>query len=413
MNTHLPRGRNFLAAHPTLNLAGAGIALVAVCYGLARFGYGYFIPVFRAEFNLSPMTVGFFAAASYTAYCAAILAAIALTPALGGRALSIISGLLAALALTAIATAANAAVLGLAVAATGFCTGLVSPPLAALMAEQVAPKYQNRVQTMVNSGAGIGVVLSVPVAMAASSNWRLAWLVFAALAILSTWWIARSSPQRSPRTGSRKGLGGISQLLPRPLLPTGSIGVLLGAAFFGAAGTAMLTFGRDFMVTTGSHPEAATTTAWVLLGACGLLGAVAGNLVTKFGLRTCWIAGCAAMAAAITLFASFPNTALVAVVSMALFGGAYTTASGFLLLWGTKVYQKTPATGVGLAFLLIALAQAVVTPLLGMLQSGHGPYLPFYLTAAIAAGACAIKPHIPPEPITLLMEIIPNPKVTQ
>ena len=35
-----------------LRLAAAGLSLIAVCYGLARFAYGLFLPVLTEEFGL-------------------------------------------------------------------------------------------------------------------------------------------------------------------------------------------------------------------------------------------------------------------------------------------------------------------------------------------------------------------------
>ena len=53
----------------------AGIAVIAVTYGLARYGYGLYLPEFRAAFALSPTTSGAIAAGGYAGYCAAALLA--------------------------------------------------------------------------------------------------------------------------------------------------------------------------------------------------------------------------------------------------------------------------------------------------------------------------------------------------
>lgn len=39
-------------------MTAAGMALVAVCYGLARFAYDLFVPAFRAEFGLTDTLLG-------------------------------------------------------------------------------------------------------------------------------------------------------------------------------------------------------------------------------------------------------------------------------------------------------------------------------------------------------------------
>ena len=58
-----------------IGLAAVGMALIAVCYGLARFAYGLFVPAIRAEFDLDAATAGTVASGSYGAYCVAIVVA--------------------------------------------------------------------------------------------------------------------------------------------------------------------------------------------------------------------------------------------------------------------------------------------------------------------------------------------------
>ena len=55
----------------TRGLTAAGLAIVAVTYGLARYCFGLFLPEIRQEFALSPETVGLIAGLSYLGYLAA------------------------------------------------------------------------------------------------------------------------------------------------------------------------------------------------------------------------------------------------------------------------------------------------------------------------------------------------------
>ncbi|MCF6734298.1 MFS transporter, partial [Blastococcus sp. KM273129] len=64
-----------------LALVGAGLAVIAVTYGLARYGFGLYLPQFRAAFGFSAGTAGALAAGGYAAYCVAAL----LTPLLVAR----------------------------------------------------------------------------------------------------------------------------------------------------------------------------------------------------------------------------------------------------------------------------------------------------------------------------------------
>ncbi|HET6736824.1 YbfB/YjiJ family MFS transporter [Mycobacterium sp.] len=60
-----------------VRLAAAGLWLIAVCYGLARFAYGLFLPVLTEEFGLDGTVAGAIASSSYIGYCVAIVVATA------------------------------------------------------------------------------------------------------------------------------------------------------------------------------------------------------------------------------------------------------------------------------------------------------------------------------------------------
>src|SRR3712207_5527188 len=53
----------------------AGTSLVAVTYGLVRFGYGLQLTQLSAEFSLTPSASGLIASGSFAAYCVAALVA--------------------------------------------------------------------------------------------------------------------------------------------------------------------------------------------------------------------------------------------------------------------------------------------------------------------------------------------------
>ncbi|MCF6746673.1 MFS transporter, partial [Blastococcus sp. KM273128] len=56
-------------------LVGAALAVIAVTYGLARYGFGLYLPQFRAEFGFSAGAAGALAAGGYAAYCITALLA--------------------------------------------------------------------------------------------------------------------------------------------------------------------------------------------------------------------------------------------------------------------------------------------------------------------------------------------------
>lgn len=90
-----PPAPAMLSGTQTVGLAAAGLALIAVCYGLARFAYGLFIPAFREAFALDAATAGAIASGSYVAYCVGVVVATPLTPRFGSKVMSVVAGVLA------------------------------------------------------------------------------------------------------------------------------------------------------------------------------------------------------------------------------------------------------------------------------------------------------------------------------
>lgn len=387
------------AAVPAVRLAAAGISLIAACYGLARFAYGLFVPVLSAEFGLSAAAAGAIASASYAGYCAAVLAASAATPRWGPRAVAVAAGGAATAGTGLIAAAPAAPVLAVGVVLTGVSSGAASPPLAGAVARWVAPERSDRVQSVVNSGTGLGVMVSGPVALLFVQEWRLSWAAFACAAAAATLWAAAVIPAHRPRGADRTGprrapmRRGAARPTPRGApLPAGALRLLAAAGVMGAASSAVWTFGRDVAVAQGAGATASTV-MWIVLGAAGLLGALTGDVAARAGLGRAWTGGMLGLAAATAGLVLVSGTTPGIHVAGGLFGAVYIALTGVLLLWGTQVYRTAPAFGVGAAFLAIAVGQAAASPVVGLLSDSFGPAIAFAAAAALSLAGAALGPR--------------------
>jgi predicted MFS family arabinose efflux permease len=373
----------------TVWLAGAGLSLIAVCYGLARFAYGLFLPVLRDEFGFSGSTAGAIAASSYASYCVAIVTATVLTTRFGARPLAVAAGVAATVGTGSIAAAESTAVLAVGVVIAGASTGLASPPLADAVARTVDSHRRDRVQTVVNAGTGLGVMISGPVALVVGDSWRAAWWLFAAVAAAVTVWTAQTVPGRSGPAGKVRS----STRRPSPLLPAGAVRLLTAATLMGLASAAVWTFGKDVATSTGGLGSQASTVLWIVLGAAGLLAALTGDVIARFGLALAWAVAMAVLAGATAGFVLAQDSPPVLFTAAAIFGAAYIALTGMLLLWGTLIYPTSPGFGVGAAFLMIAAGQAVGAPLVGALTDLATSRTAFLTAAATALAGAALTPR--------------------
>lgn len=380
----------------TLRLTAAGLCLIAVCYGLARFAYGMFLPTFRAEFGLDAQTAGAIASGSYIAYCLAIVVSTVFTPRVGARSVAVSAGGVAAVGTALVAVAPNALALAAGVLLAGSSTGIASPPLAHAVARFVRSGVRDRTQTVINAGTGAGVALAGPVALLTVGQWRLAWLAFAIISALVTVWVARAVPRRGAEpTVTDPGAARRRPHMPRPGLRAGSARLITAAALMGLASSAVWTFGRDLLGGVGGMSPTASAIAWILLGVCGLVGAVTGDAVSRLGLRAAWTLSMLVLAAVTIAFALVPGLLPAAWTAAAVFGAVYIVLTGLLLLWGTELRPDDPAAGVGLGFLVLALGQALGAPLVGVLITAAGAVPAFAVAAAAAALGALVLPRRP------------------
>jgi predicted MFS family arabinose efflux permease len=366
------------------SLIASGAALIACCYGFARFAYGLFTPVLVEEFGLSSTAVGAIAATSYVGYCAAITASAGLTRRVGPRAVAVGAGAVATAGMAVVALAPTAWVLAVGILIAGTSTGIASPPLAAAIAQRIDGVAGDRAQTIVNAGTGIGVLVSGPVAFALFDDWRFAWGVYAVITAAVTAWVAFTldrGPESTPASASTRRW--------RP----GSAGLVAASLLTGIGSIAVWSFGRDLISSQGSVSVAVASIAWTVLGAAGIAGGLGGDAMQRVGLGRAWMGATFAMSTATMLLAVATSNVAAIMLAVGIFGATYIGLSGLLLVWSTRVYPDAPSVGVGLAFFMIAFGQAIGAPAAGALIESLGGTTAFIVFAAVGATAAAIRPR--------------------
>lgn len=205
---------------PALRIGATGFAVIAVCYGFARFAFGLFLPQIDGELGLGPSLGGVISGGSFAGYCVAIVASAVLTERLGARAVATGAALVAAIGMAGIALAPSPLILAIAVVVAGSSTGLASPPMAAAVAAAVGKSRQDLTNTVINAGVSAGVALSGPIALGLAGQWRLAFGAFAAVALV----LAVASAISLPAASGSGRAGGLPPM-------TGPVLRLISASF--------------------------------------------------------------------------------------------------------------------------------------------------------------------------------------
>ncbi len=356
----------------------SGMALIAVSYGMVRFGFGLYVPAFAAAFGLGDGALG----PARSRQLRRLLRS------RGGRGCAhrrprltvALAGACAVCGSLGIALATSTGWLAGAVVLAGSGAGFASPGLVGLVEQVVDVRRQATAQAVVNSGTGIGIVAASALAMAAGDQWRVAWGTVAALsgAVTVATLVTANGVRSSTPTPSRLGVATVLRALWLPVAP---------AVLAGVASAAMWTFGRAVVLEAAAPGSSAGVWFWTLIGAGGLAGAVSGDLTRCLGVRRAWVLMTVLIGLS-TVLAGASGQALPALVGAVVFGASYVAMSGVPIAWA-ELSDASTSGGVAVLFIALAGGQAIGSAAVGVLSAEWGSAPAFATAAAVALASVA------------------------
>ncbi|MDQ1636588.1 MAG: hypothetical protein QOJ32_3397 [Frankiaceae bacterium] len=363
-------------------MTAIGAAVIAVCYGFARYAYGLFVPRFGEDFQLGGAGLGLLGGLSTAGYVLGLLTA----PRVAGRgprAAVLAAGGVAALGLALMGLTDSVVVFAIGLVVAGSSAGLVSPAVAEMIARGVEQSVRAQAQTWANTGTSFGLAASA-FTPALAVGWQAIWLGFAATAVAVTLVAAVRLP-RHPGGADP----GPSQR-PRPDVegpdgegagwPRGLTALVLNSVLIGLTSAPFWTFfiarAHESGVTAVS-----TTWCWFTIGAVGPLGGLAGWLAGRVGLRAANVGIWTLWAGGLGLLALPSPGLLGSLGAAAVLGATYMALTGLCILWGSRLFPARPSHGVTLSFLALGVGQTVGSALAGTLTDAVG----FAATFGIAA----------------------------
>ena len=339
-------------------VVASGLAVVAVAFGLSRYGYGLLLPEMRNSLGLGLGALGVIGAGSYASYLVASLAVPRLVARWGLRWTVVLGGLAATAGMLLCAAASGAVSLGAGIALAGASAALVWPPYIAAVETHLAAGQRPRAHGLINSGTAYGVAVAGPLSLLAGSSWRTAWLVFAALAVAVTAWSALVlGPHRPPAEADNCStrLWPVARRQGSRLLAT--------AALLGLVGGCYWTFGVE--AATAAAPVGSSSGAFfqLVVGLSGVAGGAVGALLSRATLPRLLALMGLTLGVACLLLTMGP--AWVVLLSAALYGAAFIAAIGLLVIWNTRVVPDAAATGLAAAMFAMGAGLIVGPPFAG------------------------------------------------
>lgn len=355
---------------------GAGFAIIAVTFGLARYSYGLFMPEIGQEFGLSEEALGLIASASYLGYISATVLSLWLSGIVGPRWLIVAGAVSAAIGMALVAMASSVAALAVGVVIAGASPGFVFAPISDAVMQAVPAERQNRSWTAINSGNGAGVLIAGIVALWLADEWRWSWAAFAMLAAVTAFWCANVMPSGRVANNEAPARLKVGWFFKPEAWP------LYGLSFLaGVVTTVYWTFATSLIESTGQGGqmvggawsfESLRIVFWSLLGAAGIGGAVSGDLITRYGLKSTLRGTCLAMAASMGLIAAMPVAVGAIAISAIVFGTTFILVTGAIGVWSVHIFRSRPSAGFGATFLWFALGALIGPAIAGACAARFG-----------------------------------------
>ncbi|WP_134870700.1 hypothetical protein [Cronobacter dublinensis] len=149
-------------------------------------------------------------------------------------------------------------------------------------------------------------------------------------------------------------------------------------------------FGPLMFASLADKPARDITLLWLVTGAAGCFGVLTGAIIGRVGINSAHRLMQILTLLAFGLLAYSDVLPWLSWGVAALYGFAYITLSGVLLVSGVEAAGQFPAAGLGAVFLLLAIGQMAGSALFGALLDGVGPKMALGIFGALAVVALAL-----------------------
>lgn len=369
-------------------LGGAGIAMIGVSYGFARYGYGLFEPEIREDYSLSVAASGAIASGAYVGYVVALSAVALLASRVGPRPLIMAAGVTATVGMAVVVVAEKPWHLLVGLVVAGASSGFAWAPYSDAIDQLVHPARRHSLLAAIPSGTAFGITVAGGLALSEiGETWRQSWMGFCVLAALATacnlWFL------RTTRPVTRHG-DSSCRISPRFFLRTGTRALYLTAFSYGIVGAVYWTFA----VAVVAHATAHTASAlfWVVIGLAGITAIGSGWLFAKLGLRLCHTLLLGGLAASSALIATAPAWWPAIAASAVVYGASFMATSGLLSVWSYRMFPDRPSVGFSGTVFFLGLGAVVGPVLFGTVAEASNLRAALLMAAGLAAITTTLRP---------------------
>lgn len=392
-------------------IVAVGALVLFSCLGLARYAYTMLLPAMQAGLHLSYDRMGLIGTANFSGYLVAVVLSPWLIRRFHPRAVISSGLLLIALCMAGISQSDGFFSVALLYALTGLGGGLANIPLMALVPCWFRSRTRGRAAGLIIGGNGLAIICAgylIPLLNRhyAADGWRLAWLLLAAITLLTAL-IAALWLRNTPAEKGLEPLGALqpeqhgSIPVPHEQQGDGALLLRLGLLYlaFGATFMVFGTFIVTSMVREYGLSEAQAGQYWSWVGFFSVFSGVGfGSLSDRIG-RKQGLALVFLVQSTAYLLAGLKLGGVGLVLAITLYGSAV-FAIPAIMAAAVGDYLGTARAAASFATITIffAVGQTIGPAVAGLLARIYGSFAPAYLCAAAITCSAALFSLVLPLP---------------
>ena len=359
---------------------------MAAAVGIGRFVYTPILPHMVEDLGMTKSAAGLLASANYGGYLVGALVA-----AMPGRPGSRRRGLLVALTVSALTTAAmagtssSAAFLGLRFVG-GVASAFALVFSSALVLDRLNAAGRPRLAAVHFAGVGTGIAIDAILAFAlAARGWRALWLAAGLASIVSVGIVAACIPDQAEAPVAKPRRAG-------PVRP-GLASLIVAYGLFGFGYIITATF-LVAIVRGSSGVKAFEPFVWLLVGVTAAPSVAAWTFVeSRRGIARAFALACALQAIGVAASVLWVEPAGI-FLAAALLGGTFMGITALGLIWGQRLAPGASRSTLALMTASFGIGQIVGPAFAGMAYDASGTFVLPSLTAASALFVAATLANV-------------------
>ena len=350
---------------------------IAVTYGIGRYAYGFFLPVFIEKYALSLSYTGYLSSASTTAYAIVSLVSVFYANKIRPIFLIVSGGGVVTIGISLVTVAPDYLFFSAGIVLASLGAGIMPPAYFEYIGKVIREDKRDLVTIIVSTGGAPGLVMSAICAYQFLEEWQVAWFSFSLISLVMLLLNIFLLPWGKIHTP--KVLPNVLAEDIRELFPKGWIMLFAMSFFYGIALNIYYTFSISF-IDLELGVKSFIYLFWSLVGISGLLAfLVTAFLVSRLGVIATIAVSYLFLSISFFIFELWDVNSVI--ISGFIFGIFSIVPNSACLVFANHIYNDRLSLGWGMTFISLSLGMAFGVAVAGNIAERYDIGTAFEVTA--------------------------------